>query len=247
MERVKVFMRNYGLYRKAGIELNLVTLKIYDEEVMEDYNKEKISKQNFPIMWINMFISFFNNIINYYDFLTGGAMSTFQIIRGGGNHFFVVILFAVCYFKFPKMSRLTFVLGHISFSLLTLFGSMSQPGDVLFSLIPISQQIYNDTIIFLTELILLQYCEFYICLLFHFPFYMLIQFLLSREAQLYMAALRGSPVLNFTPLQQGYLKANPIWLDLKNALLFSIIVLTAKYLQQLDVCQRIIDKWVIKR
>jgi hypothetical protein len=235
MERIKTVMKDYLVYKKAGIELNLVTLKINDEEVMEDYNKEKISKQNFPIMWVNMFIHFFNNMFNYIDYLNGGVMSTFQIIRCGASYT-TAVLFAVCYFKWPKMSRPVFVLGHLSFSLITLFGAKSQPGDVLYSQIPISQQIYNDTVAFLMELILLQYCEFYICLLFHFPFYILIQFLLSREAQLFMAALRSSPVLNFTPLQQKFLNANPIFLDLKNALLFSLIVLTAKYLQQLDVC-----------
>jgi len=82
MERILKFISKYATYRKAGIELNLITLRINDKEVMDDFNKEKIYKQNQPIFWINMATILYNLAFNYTDFLSGSTISSFQSIRG---------------------------------------------------------------------------------------------------------------------------------------------------------------------
>ncbi len=133
MQRIKRFLSEYTIIRRAGIELSLITLKINDKEVHEDYTQEKILKQNVPVYWVNMFILVFNIAFNYYDYLTGGATSTFQIIRGGSAFCMTVVSYAFCYFKCRKFSRLTFMIVQIVYSLLTLFGAKSANGDILFT------------------------------------------------------------------------------------------------------------------
>jgi hypothetical protein len=102
------------------------------------------------------------------------------------------------YFKCPKYSRITFVMYHLSFSLLTIFGAMSGKDSILYTVVPTSTQIYNESIVFCKVLTLYQYCEFYWCLLFHFPFYITMTYLLSREGSINMEEVKADPILNFT-------------------------------------------------
>jgi hypothetical protein len=128
----------------------------------------------------------YNLAFNYTDFLTGSTISSFQLIRGYATFLCLVFVYGICYFKSHKLSRLSFIAYHLSFSLLTLFGALSSPGSLLYTKIPVSQQIYNETLVFLKLVILLYYCEFYMCLLFHFPFYMMMQCILSYITQIQM-------------------------------------------------------------
>ena len=68
---------NKFVQRKANIELNLLSLQIKDKEVMADFSKEKILKQNAVIFWFNMAGHLVNIAFTYYDFLNGGAAGLF--------------------------------------------------------------------------------------------------------------------------------------------------------------------------
>ena len=92
-------LRRYTVTTKAGIELNLVTLKINDKEVYDDYTSEKILKQNEPVFWINMFYVLFNLSFNWNDYFQGGAFTSFNFLRGGLTFVWTVALYAIFYFK----------------------------------------------------------------------------------------------------------------------------------------------------